>query len=245
MRFSCYFEENFLENEHIVLSSVLCNEKERTINVELIGDELLSIVSFKKLLKGMDKLSNDLRKYKFDFKISYKDLKLDHTKLYTDYFFVVLTEINIDYDLLTLSNCTFNYKNGIYNVLVNEMKKISDEIILKAEKLFVKYGLNVKFVRELLNKESVNELKQEQVNMEYQQMVENINTANEVKEKQERLEQAAKNRKYIKANTEEAVSPIKDIPATQSGIDELINTVGDTSFTVDGEILLMALILLL
>ena len=80
MRFSCYFEENFLENEHIVLSSVLCNEKERTINVELIGDELLSIVSFKKLLKGMDKLSNDLRKYKFDFKISYKDLKLDHTK---------------------------------------------------------------------------------------------------------------------------------------------------------------------
>ena len=60
MRFSCYFEENFLENEHIVLSSVLCNEKERTINVELIGDELLSIVSFKKLLKGMDKLSNEL-----------------------------------------------------------------------------------------------------------------------------------------------------------------------------------------
>ena len=236
MRFSCYFEENFLENDKIVLSKVLCNEKERSINVSLVGDEILTISSFKKLIKGMEKLSNDLRKYHFDFTITYNNLKTDSIKLYTDYYFTILSEINVDYDLLTLSNCSFNYKNGVYKVLVNDEKKISDEIILKAEKLFAKYGLEVKIVRELLNKENVNEIKQEQANQEYMQMIENINYANEVKEKQEKLEKAAKNKKYIKANTEEAVSPISSIPATQSGIDELINTVGDTSFTVNGEI---------
>ena len=176
MRFSSYFEENFLSLEKINILSVKCSEAKRSIFVDLLGEELLSIPSFKKLIKGLEKLSHDLRKYEFDFKISYKELKLDNTKLYNDYFFVILTELNVDYELLTLSNCSFTYSDGSYNLIVSDEKKISDEIIQKAIALFMKYGLKIKINLQLLNKENINEIKQEQAALEYSQMIENINT---------------------------------------------------------------------
>ena len=41
MRFTSYFEENFLQNEKLTLTNVLCNEKERSFKVSLKGEELL------------------------------------------------------------------------------------------------------------------------------------------------------------------------------------------------------------
>ena len=48
MRFTSYFEPNFLENEHIILKNVIGNKENKTFTVYLHGDKLLDIISFKK-----------------------------------------------------------------------------------------------------------------------------------------------------------------------------------------------------
>ena len=73
MRFSSYFEQGFLVDEHITLQNVLCNEKDKTFKIFLKGDRLLEVSALKKLVLGMQKLSNDrlLRKYDISYSISY------------------------------------------------------------------------------------------------------------------------------------------------------------------------------
>ena len=237
MRFSSYFEEKFLENEHITIDSVKCNEKNRSFNLALKGEELLNISSFKKLVKGLQKLENDLRKYEFNYTISYDNKKLDDRQLYLEYFFTILTEINVDYELLALSSCSIEYNGGVYSASVVGEKKLSDKTLEKAINLLFKYGIEAQVVRKVHNKDEVIEYKKEKEIEEYAAMQKNINDQKEVKEKQEMLEKVVKNRKNIvKANNDESIEPISKIPSTQTGIDEYINNTGSASFTIQGEI---------
>ena len=101
MRFSSYFETDFLSNEKISLIKVLCSEQKKSFHLELKGEKLLSIDSLKKLVTGIKKLQEErvMRKYDVTYSISYDDLRSDDEKLYLEYYRVLLTEICVDYEL--------------------------------------------------------------------------------------------------------------------------------------------------
>ena len=123
MRFVSYFEENFLTNEQITLKNVICNEQNKTFDIYLTGAKLLDIPSFKKLILGIQKISSlrEFRKYTVVFHIEYYDLRKNEEKLYLDYFRTLLTDVNVDYDLLTLSNYNVSYEDGSYILNLNDL----------------------------------------------------------------------------------------------------------------------------
>ena len=139
MRFVSYFEPDFLVNEHISLKNVICNEQNKTFDIYLEGARLLDVVAFKKLVSGIQKISSlrEFRKYSVVFHVEYADLRVNEEKLYLDYFRIILTEVNVDYELLTLSNHNVTYKDGKYTLNLNDTNKVSDRAIEKAIKLFV------------------------------------------------------------------------------------------------------------
>ena len=239
MRFSNYFETDFLANEKLSLSKVICNEEKKSFQLQLIGERLLSIDSLKKLVNGIKKLQDErvMRKYELSYSLVYNDLRSDDEKLYLEYFRFLLTEVCVDYELLALSNHSVEYKDSTFKIIVSDSNKVNQNAVDKAVKLFESFGLKVKLTTSEFDKDAILELKKEQATIEHNEMVKTIEEAKEVTEKKQQIEELSKkSKKYIKPSTEAAVEPIKNIPSTQSGLDECINTTGSVSFTVQGEI---------
>ena len=238
MRFVSYFEENFLTNEQITLKNVICNEQNKTFDIYLTGAKLLDIPSFKKLILGIQKISSlrEFRKYTVVFHIEYNELRKNEEKLYLDYFRTLLTDVNVDYDLLTLSNYNVSYEDGSYILNLNDLNKVNDKVIEKAVKLFNQFGLNITIKKVLIDRETVLEIKKEIIENEEAQMIKDIEQNKEVEEKKKQIAEAQKKSKYVKPNTEAAVEPIVNIPTTQTGLDEFLNTNGSLSFTIQGHI---------
>ena len=238
MRFTSYFEPDFLIKEHIVLKNVKCSEGKKSFCVYLQGDKLLDIASFKKLVAGITKISSlrEFRKYTVEFYISYNDLRTDESKLYIDYFRTILTEVNVDYDLLMLSNYNVLYENSVYTITLNDLNKVNDRTLEKAIQLFSKFGLQVEIKKVSIDKEAVLEIKKEIKETEEAEIKKTIEQNKEVEEKKKQIETAQKKSKYVRPNTLEAVEPIVNIPTTQLGLDEHLNKNGSLSFTIEGHI---------
>ena len=241
MRLTSYFEENFLENEKLILENVVVDEKNKIFKLFYKGESLLSIDSFKKLVNGMKKVSSDreLRKFEVKYSIKYNDLKANDEKLYMDYFRVILTEINVDYELLMLSSSNVIYNPSISSYVINVTSgaKVSEDVINKAKELFVNYGLMVDIAKEVIDRQTVLDIKQEIVEIEQEEMIKTIEQEKEVTEKKKFIaETVKKGKKYVQPITEEAIEPIKNIPSTQAGLDEVLNKSGSLSFTVQGHI---------
>ena len=238
MRFNSYFEQDFLANERISLSNVICSEENKTFKIFLKGERLIEVASLKKLVAGMKKLSSDrlLRKYDISYSISYSDLRSSDEKLYVEYFRFLLTEIVVDYELLSLSNLNVSFDGKTYIAKHTASSKVNEAVVLKANKIFAQFGLNVDIKLELIDKEIVKEIKNEIILEEEQQMIKNIEEAKEVSLKKKAIEESQKKSKYVKPTIMSAVEPIKNIPNTQLGLDECINTTGSLSFTIEGHI---------
>lgn len=238
MRFNSYFEQDFLTNERISLSNVICSEENKTFKIFLKGERLIEVASLKKLVAGMKKLSSDrlLRKYDISYSISYSDLRSSDEKLYVEYFRFLLTEIVVDYELLSLSNLNVSFDGKTYIAKHTASSKVNEAVVLKANKIFAQFGLNVDIKLELIDKEVVKEIKNEIILEEEQQMIKNIEEAKEVSLKKKAIEESQKKSKYVKPTIMSAVEPIKNIPNTQLGLDECINTTGSLSFTIEGHI---------
>ena len=238
MRFVSYFEPDFLVNEQISLKNVICSEQNKTFDIYLDGAKLLDITSFKKLIVGFQKISSlrEFRKYNVTFHVEYTDLRKKDERLYLDYFRVILTEINIDYELLALSNYNVVYEDGTYFLNMNDISKVSDKTIMKAVELFHQYGLNIKIERLVIDRETVLEIKKEIIETEEAQMIKDIEINKEVEEKRKQIAEAQKKSKYVRPNNEASVEPIKNIPSTQTGLDEHLNQMGSLSFTIEGHI---------
>ena len=238
MRFNSYFEQDFLANERISLSNVICSEENKTFKIFLKGERLIEVASLKKLVAGMKKLSSDrlLRKYDISYSISYSDLRSSDEKLYVEYFRFLLTEIVVDYELLSLSNLNVSFDGKTYIAKHTASSKVNEAVVLKANKIFAQFGLNVDIKLELIDKEVVKEIKNEIILEEEQQMIKNIEEAKEVSLKKKAIEESQKKSKYVKPTIMSAVEPIKNIPNTQLGLDECINTTGSLSFTIEGHI---------
>ena len=238
MRFNSYFEQDFLTNERISLSNVICSEENKTFKIFLKGERLIEVASLKKLVAGMKKLSSDrlLRKYDISYSISYSDLRSSDEKLYVEYFRFLLTEIVVDYELLSLSNLNVSFDGKTYIAKHTASSKVNEAVVLKANKIFAQFGLNVDIKLELIDKEVVKEIKNEIILEEKQQMIKNIEEAKEVSLKKKAIEESQKKSKYVKPTIMSAVEPIKNIPNTQLGLDECINTTGSLSFTIEGHI---------
>ena len=238
MRFNSYFEQDFLANERISLSNVICSEENKTFKIFLKGERLIEVASLKKLVAGMKKLASDrlLRKYDISYSISYSDLRSSDEKLYVEYFRFLLTEIVVDYELLSLSNLNVSFDGKTYIAKHTASSKVNEAVVLKANKIFAQFGLNVDIKLELIDKEVVKEIKNEIILEEEQQMIKNIEEAKEVSLKKKAIEESQKKSKYVKPTIMSAVEPIKNIPNTQLGLDECINTTGSLSFTIEGHI---------
>ncbi len=238
MRFNSYFEQDFLTNERISLSNVICSEENKTFKIFLKGERLIEVASLKKLVAGMKKLSSDrlLRKYDISYSISYSDLRSSDEKLYIEYFRCLLTEVVVDYELLSLSNLNVSFDGKTYIAKHTASSKVNEAVVLKANKIFAQFGLNVDIKLELIDKEVVKEIKNEIILEEKQQMIKNIEEAKEVSLKKKAIEESQKKSKYVKPTIMSAVEPIKNIPNTQLGLDECINTTGSLSFTIEGHI---------
>ena len=238
MRFNSYFEQDFLANERISLSNVICSEENKTFKIFLKGERLIEVASLKKLVAGMKKLASDrlLRKYDISYSISYSDLRSSDEKLYVEYFRFLLTEIVVDYELLSLSNLNVSFDGKTYIAKHTASSKVNEAVVLKANKIFAQFGLNVDIKLELIDKEVVKEIKNEIILEEKQQMIKNIEEAKEVSLKKKAIEESQKKSKYVKPTIMSAVEPIKNIPNTQLGLDECINTTGSLSFTIEGHI---------
>ena len=238
MRFNSYFEQDFLTNERISLSNVICSEENKTFKIFLKGERLIEVASLKKLVAGMKKLASDrlLRKYDISYSISYSDLRSSDEKLYVEYFRFLLTEIVVDYELLSLSNLNVSFDGKTYIAKHTASSKVNEAVVLKANKIFAQFGLNVDIKLELIDKEVVKEIKNEIILEEKQQMIKNIEEAKEVSLKKKAIEESQKKSKYVKPTIMSAVEPIKNIPNTQLGLDECINTTGSLSFTIEGHI---------
>ena len=238
MRFNSYFEQDFLTNERISLSNVICSEENKTFKIFLKGERLIEVASLKKLVAGMKKLSSDrlLRKYDISYSISYSDLRSSDEKLYIEYFRCLLTEVVVDYELLSLSNLNVSFDGKTYIAKHTASSKVNEAVVLKANKIFAQFGLNVDIKLELIDKEVVKEIKNEIILEEEQQMIKNIEEAKEVSLKKKAIEESQKKSKYVKPTIMSAVEPIKNIPNTQLGLDECINTTGSLSFTIEGHI---------
>ena len=163
MRFNSYFEQDFLINEHISLSNVICNENTKTFKIVLKGEKLLEINALKKLILGMQKLSSDrqLRKYEITYSIAYNDLRKNESKLYLEYYRTILTEVSVDYELLSLSNSNVAFDGVNYVISLSDINKVNDNVIEKAKKLFTQFGLDVDIKKELIDKETILEIKKE------------------------------------------------------------------------------------
>ena len=238
MRFNSYFEQDFLTNDRISLSNVICSEENKTFKIFLKGERLIEVASLKKLVAGMKKLSSDrlLRKYDISYSISYSDLRSSDEKLYIEYFRFLLTEVVVDYELLSLSNLNVSFDGKTYIAKHTASSKVNEAVVLKANKIFAQFGLNVDIKLELIDKEVVKEIKNEIILEEEQQMIKNIEEAKEVSLKKKAIEESQKKSKYVKPTIMSAVEPIKNIPNTQLGLDECINTTGSLSFTIEGHI---------
>lgn len=238
MRFNSYFEQDFLTNERISLSNVICSEENKTFKIFLKGEKLIEVASLKKLVAGMKKLSSDrlLRKYDISYSISYSDLRSSDEKLYIEYFRFLLTEVVVDYELLSLSNLNVSFDGKTYIAKHTASSKVNEAVILKANKIFAQFGLDIDIKLELIDKEVVKEIKNEIILEEKQQMIKNIEEAKEVSLKKKAIEESQKKSKYVKPTIMSAVEPIKNIPNTQLGLDECINTTGSLSFTIEGHI---------
>ena len=238
MRFTSYFEPDFLVNEHIILKNVVCNEQNKAFTIYLQGDKLLDIPSFKKLITGIQKISGlrEFRKYTVNFFISYEDLRKNDNKLYLDYFRTILTEVNVDYDLLMLSSNNVMYQDDKFVINLNDLNKINDLVITKANKLLNQFGLEAIVEKQLIDREAVLEIKKEIIETEEAEMKKNIELSKEVEEKKKQIAEAQKKSRYVKPNTNDAVEPIINIPTTQTGLDEYLNQNGSLSFTILGNI---------
>lgn len=239
MRFSSFFEENFLTDEKISIEKVICKEKDKYFNIILKGEKLLEINAFKKLVSAMHKLASDrdLRKFIIDYSISYNDLRVDDTKLYLDYYHTILTETNVDYDLLSLSNSNVSYTKEAFVIKLSDLSKISDETISKANNLFQKFGLKTLIVKEVIDRQAIIEIKKEIVENEHEEMLRAIETEKEVSQKKKQIaEGQKKGSRHVKPITEAAIEPIKNIPSTLVELDECLNRVGSLSFTIQGHI---------
>ena len=238
MRFTSFFEPDFLVNEHIILKNVVCNEKNKTFTIYLKGEKLLDIPAFKKLVAGIQKLSalREFRKYTVNFLITYADLRKNDNKLYLDYFRTILTEVSVDYDLLILSNNNVAYQDGNFVLNLNDLKKVSETVLDKANALFKQFGLEAVVIKQLIDREAVLEIKKEIIKTEEAEMLKNIEQNKEVEEKKKQIAEAQKKSRYVRANTNEDVEPIANIPSTQTGLDEYLNTNGSLSFTISGHI---------
>jgi hypothetical protein len=222
MRFNSYFEQDFLANERISLSNVICSEENKTFKIFLKGERLIEVASLKKLVAGMKKLSSDrlLRKYDISYSISYSDLRSSDEKLYIEYFRCLLTEVVVDYELLSLSNLNVSFDGKTYIAKHTASSKVNEAVVLKANKIFAQFGLNVDIKLELIDKEVVKEIKNEIILEEKQQMIKNIEEAKEVSLKKKAIEESQKKSKYVKPTIMSAVEPIKNIPNTS---DKLIS----------------------
>ena len=163
MRFSSYFETDFLSNEKISLIKVLCSEQKKSFHLELKGEKLLSIDSLKKLVTGIKKIQEErvMRKYDVTYSISYDDLRSDDENLYLEYYRVLLTEICVDYELLSLSSYGVEYNSNVYKLIVSDSSKINQNAINKAIKLFENFGLKVEFKTTTFDKDAILEIKKE------------------------------------------------------------------------------------
>ena len=240
MRFTSYFESNFLENEKITLSNVICNEKDKVFNIKLKGEKLLEINALKKLVLGFQKLANDrdLRKYEVKYAISYDDLRLKESRLYLEYFRFLLADYKVDYDLLNLTTYTVAFENNSFVISLSDVNKISDEAIEKAKTLFAQFGLKASIEKVAFDKEEVAKIRQQIADNEVMEMKKNVEMEKEVLEKNKQIAEAQKkSKKYVvKPLTETAVEPISTIPSTQVGLDEFLNKAGSLSFTIQGYI---------
>ena len=239
MRFTSFFETEFLTKEQISISKVICNEETKSFNIILKGEKLLDVNAFKKLVAGMQKLSADrtFRKYELKYSINYNDLRTLETKLYLDYYRTILMEVCVDYELLSLTNYNVSYENNVYTINVSDINKISDNVIEKATSLFKQFGLLVEIKKAVIDKELVSELKKTQAALEEEKMLKDIEQTKEVNEKKKQIEEIQKKgSKYVKPAIEAAIEPIKNIPSTQSGLDECLNKMGSLSFTIQGHI---------
>lgn len=236
MRFSTYFDDNFFETNQIKLDHVNANKEKKSFTVFLTIDTLLDIINYKKLLKGLAKLQKENRLYSFDYEIKTLHPRYEDKSLYLLYFQTILTETGIDYDLLNLANSNVNFENGNYEVVIAGERPFDESIFLKAQKRFLKHGLAVSFSLKRLDKEQVLELKNEKIEKEKQEIIQNISIQKEELERKEEIDNINKKPKKFIKTVETPVEPIKNIPATQSGIDECINTTGSTEFTIAGTI---------
>ena len=184
MRFNSYFEPDFLEKEHISLENVVVNEKNKTFSIKLKGDRLLDIQAFKKLVLAMQKLfsERELRKYNLAYSINYNDTRKDDSRLYLEYYRTILTEVNVDYELLLLSNYNVSFDGNDFIISLSDLNKIKDTTIDKAQVLFAQFGLNVNIKKVLINKEVVEEIKKEIVQSKQEEIKKNIELAKEVVE---------------------------------------------------------------
>ena len=102
--------------------------------------------------------------------------------------------------------------------------------------MFNQFGLNITIKKVLIDRETVLEIKKEIIENEEAQMIKDIEQNKEVEEKKKQIAEAQKKSKYVKPNNEAAVEPIVNIPTTQTGLDEFLNTNGSLSFTIQGHI---------
>lgn len=237
MKFYDFFEKDFFENNKIKLLGVKAKDKEKSFEIHLEIDKPLPIHLFKKLLKGFSKLEKELRHYVISYNFKYLDNDFSNKELYLEYYRVILTDIKVDYDLLTLSNYNVDYEDGCYFLTLFNDKKIEDIVIEKAVKVFNEYGFMVKIIKNLVDKEAAKKIREEKALEETKVIIKNINEAEESREKEKKLEEISKKaKKRIPVYKDEIVEKIVNIPSTQSGIDECINTIGSNCFTIEGEI---------
>ena len=238
MRFNSYFEPDFLEKEHINLENVVVNEKNKTFSIKLKGERLIDVQAFKKLVLGMQKLfsEREFRKFNLSYSINYTDLRKDETRLYLEYYRTILTEVNVDYELLLLSNHTVSFDGSDFIINLSDLNKVKDTTINKAQELFAQFGLHVNIKKVLISKEVVEGIKKEIEQTKQEEIKKNIEIAKEVSEKKKQVEEGQKKSKYVRPNNESSVEPIKNIPSTQTGLDEHLNQMGSLSFTIEGHI---------
>lgn len=235
MRFSMYFPNNFLMDNKITLQEVKANEETKTFTMHFKLAYVLSVNLFDELQKGLAKLERELRRYKVVYLYEYEDLMLNSSHLYLDYYRYLITK-SLDYQIMNLVNLNVQFKNGCFEVILTDCKKFNDDAKEKIINLFSKYGLQVSINCEVVNKEEVLAIKEEKQAQEEAEMLKQIEEHKEVFERDQKLEDIQKKPKRYASTVDDVCEPIANIPATQSGIDECINTTGSSTFTVQGEV---------
>ena len=236
MRFTKCFAENFLSDYKIEIKKVIAKEDIKTFYVHFNIHQPLMVAVFEDFLKGLAKMERELRKFNVSYEFTYDDLSLDNSNLYLDYYRFLITK-SLDYQILNLANLNVSFKNGEFAFLVTDNKKITPEASEKIVNLFAKYGLKVTINCQVVDKEEIIAIKQEKADSEQAIMYQQIEEHKEVAAKQQKLEEIQKKpKKYAQSSSDEICEPIKNIPSTQSGIDECINTTGSANFTISGEV---------